>query len=43
MEEFFKQGDLEKENGLDFSPLCDRNSAADRFLELVDIFEIYVV
>jgi hypothetical protein len=24
MEEFFKQGDREKEKGLDFSPLCDR-------------------
>jgi len=24
MEEFFKQGDMERSRGLDFSPLCDR-------------------
>ena len=27
MEEFFKQGDLEKEQGLDISPMCDRENA----------------
>ena len=27
MEEFFKQGDMEKEAGLDFTPLCDRKYA----------------
>jgi len=26
MEEFFKQGDMEQELGLDFSPLCDRQN-----------------
>ena len=26
MEEFFKQGDREKEQGLEFSPLCDRHN-----------------
>ena len=26
MEEFFNQGDREKEMGLDVSPLCDRNT-----------------
>jgi len=26
MEEFFKQGDMEQEMGLDFSPLCDRKN-----------------
>ena len=26
MEEFFKQGDKEQEQGLDFSPLCDRQN-----------------
>ena len=26
MEEFFQQGDLEQERGLDFSPLCDRQN-----------------
>jgi hypothetical protein len=25
MEEFFQQGDREKNSGLDFSPLCDRS------------------
>ncbi|XP_018011197.1 uncharacterized protein LOC108668480 isoform X2 [Hyalella azteca] len=27
MEEFFKQGDKERENGFDISPMCDRHSA----------------
>ena len=26
MEEFFKQGDTEREQGLEFSPLCDRHN-----------------
>ena len=26
MEEFFKQGDKEQEQGLEFSPLCDRQN-----------------
>ena len=26
MEEFFKQGDIERERGLEFSPLCDRHN-----------------
>ena len=26
MEEFFRQGDMEQELGLDFSPLCDRQT-----------------
>ena len=26
MEEFFRQGDMEQELGLDFSPLCDRTN-----------------
>ena len=28
MEEFFLQGDLEREQGLDISPMCDRNNAS---------------
>ena len=27
MEEFFKQGDKEREMGFDISPMCDRHSA----------------
>ena len=27
MDEFFKQGDLERERGMDISPMCDKNSA----------------
>ena len=27
MEEFFQQGDRERENGLDISPMCDRYNA----------------
>ena len=27
MEEFFRQGDLEREQGLDISPMCDRTTA----------------
>ena len=26
LEEFFRQGDMERELGLPFSPLCDRNN-----------------
>ena len=26
MEEFFKQGDIERDRGLEFSPLCDRHN-----------------
>jgi len=28
MEEFFLQGDLEREQGLEISPMCDRNNAS---------------
>ncbi|XP_023342142.1 calcium/calmodulin-dependent 3',5'-cyclic nucleotide phosphodiesterase 1A isoform X2 [Eurytemora carolleeae] len=28
MEEFFKQGDMERSRGLDFSPLCDRDNTS---------------
>ena len=28
MEEFFRQGDLEREHGLDISPMCDRLTAS---------------
>ena len=28
MEEFFRQGDLERQNGLDVSPMCDRGVAS---------------
>jgi 3'5'-cyclic nucleotide phosphodiesterase len=27
MEEFFRQGDLERDQGLDISPMCDRHTA----------------
>jgi cAMP-specific phosphodiesterase 4 len=27
-EEFFRQGDLEREQGIDISPLCDRHTAS---------------
>ena len=27
MQEFFRQGDLEREQGLDISPMCDRHTA----------------
>ena len=27
MQEFFRQGDLEREQGLDISPMCDRQTA----------------
>ena len=27
MEEFFQQGDKEREAGLEISPMCDRNNA----------------
>lgn len=27
MDEFFKQGDIERERGLDMSPMCDRHTA----------------
>lgn len=27
MEEFFRQGDLERQQGLDISPMCDRHTA----------------
>jgi len=28
MQEFFRQGDLEREQGLEISPMCDRNNAS---------------
>jgi len=28
MEEFFRQGDLEQEEGLEVSPMCDRYAAS---------------
>lgn len=28
MEEFFRQGDLERKDGLDISPMCDRHQAS---------------
>jgi 3'5'-cyclic nucleotide phosphodiesterase len=28
MEEFFRQGDMERKDGLDISPMCDRNQAS---------------
>ena len=28
MEEFFRQGDLEREQGLEISPMCDRNNSS---------------
>jgi len=27
MDEFFRQGDLERQQGLDISPMCDRQTA----------------
>jgi len=27
MQEFFEQGDIEREQGLDISPMCDRHTA----------------
>ena len=27
MEEFFRQGDLERQHGMDISPMCDRDTA----------------
>ena len=27
MEEFFRQGDLERESNMDISPMCDRENA----------------
>jgi len=27
MQEFFRQGDLERQQGIDISPMCDRHSA----------------
>lgn len=27
MEEFFRQGDMERQQGLDISPMCDRHTA----------------
>ena len=28
MQEFFRQGDLERDQGMDISPMCDRQSAS---------------
>ena len=28
MQEFFRQGDLEREQGMDISPMCDRHTAS---------------
>jgi len=28
MQEFFRQGDLERDQGMDISPMCDRHTAS---------------
>lgn len=42
MEEFFRQGDLEKELGLDISPMCDRLTATVEKSQVVYISIISV-
>lgn len=49
LEEFFRQGDHEKELGLPYSPLCDRNntlvaeSQIGMIIELVYFFVIFIL
>jgi len=44
-EEFFMQGDLEREQGIDISPLCDRHTASvvkSQVIYLVSVVELQV-
>ena len=36
MEEFFRQGDLERERGMDISPMCDRHTATIEKSQVLD-------
>ena len=38
MEEFFQQGDKEKEVGLDISPMCDRNNSTIEKSQVKNLF-----
>lgn len=37
MEEFFRQGDLERERGMDISPMCDRHLASIEKSQVVQL------
>ena len=39
MEEFFRQGDKERANGIDISPMCDRHSAT---IEKSQVLKVHV-
>ena len=36
MEEFFRQGDLERESNMDISPMCDRENATIEKSQVID-------
>lgn len=40
MEEFFQQGDRERDQGMDISPMCDRHSATVEKSQVIK--EIYI-
>ena len=39
MEEFFRQGDKERANGIDISPMCDRHSAT---IEKSQVLKVHI-
>ena len=41
LEEFFRQGDKEKELGLPFSPLCDRNTTLIAESQIGNFLNLY--
>lgn len=43
MEEFFQQGDKERDRGMDISPMCDRHNATIEKSQVGNMYTQYIV